>query len=202
MVVAARISYIRSLLSHGAKVVCTVSLNRVTCVEKVKVIVDPAIHVCTVQPGAEMMLDYLEHSSTTAHVADRGHKHSKGQSEIVFYISRPSSKQSGSAMNVPRNATMVREQPQPFVDAVELVGEWERLPDSGWRAMHMRFEAFRIRDAYSQGPPRLGGRHEVHDPQLQTMLVEIWPTIKHSLRQYGFDLRRVKEACHRHAGVF
>jgi hypothetical protein len=109
MVVAARIAYVRKLLEFGAKVSCSISFNPTTQVEKVRLLIDPTVHIdADWQVGAAIALDYLECASVHARIADRGHRHSSGISEVVFLITRavevlhnPSRLTSGPTAQVP-----------------------------------------------------------------------------------------------------
>ena len=82
-----RIAYLRGLALHGAKLTFSVSINGSTGIQKVKVVVDPREHIpmqlqyCTIS-----MLDWLLELNNTHHIADKGHRHSSGVSEVAFYI--------------------------------------------------------------------------------------------------------------------
>ena len=88
MVVANRIAYLRCLAQHGAKLTFSVSINENTGIQKVKVVVDPSQHIAMQLQFCTMgMLDWLMEICITHQVADKGHKHSSGMSEVGFYIS-------------------------------------------------------------------------------------------------------------------
>ena len=89
MVVVSRVDYCRVLLQRGAKVVCTLTSNPATAIEKVKIVIDPNVRIEPyLQTGAVFCLDHVSQASISYHVADRRHKHSSGISEVCFYISR------------------------------------------------------------------------------------------------------------------
>ena len=91
MVVLNRIAYIRKLLQFGAKVTATVSSNPESMVQTVCVFVNPGVHCDPLaQSCAAMVLDILETANRTSHIAEKGHKNSLGESEVVFYITRDS----------------------------------------------------------------------------------------------------------------
>ena len=90
MVVLNRIAYLRSLAQFGAKFVFSVSVNPVTGVQKIKVVVDPS---CTIPLDQQFctlnMLEFLAQLCFSHKVADKGHKHSSGISEVIFFITAP-----------------------------------------------------------------------------------------------------------------
>ena len=88
MVVVNRITYLRGLAQHGAKLTFSVSINGSTGIQKVKVVVDHSEHITMqVQYCTIGMLDWLLELSNTHHIADKGHRHSSGIPEVAFYIS-------------------------------------------------------------------------------------------------------------------
>jgi hypothetical protein len=105
MVVKNRLAYLRQLASQGAKLTTTVSTNPATQIEKVRIIVEPDVKVLQAcQCLTFMVLDMLSSACDIYHVADRGHRNSKGASEVVFYIShgKPATSLSpGAAVVVP-----------------------------------------------------------------------------------------------------
>ena len=90
MVVTNRVSYLRSLLMYGAKMTACISTNQDTFVQKIKLTVDPAIRVEPAHQGCILaLLDMIQSLAGHAHIADKGHKHSSGISEVVFYLPCP-----------------------------------------------------------------------------------------------------------------
>ena len=88
MVVSERLRYLRCLLSRGAKVSCSVTSNPSTGVQKIKVMVDPSVRVEPhLQMCTAMVLDIVETALHHYAVADRGHKHSSGISQVCFFVS-------------------------------------------------------------------------------------------------------------------
>ena len=88
MVVLNRVAYLRKLLLHGAKFVCTSATNAETLNEKIRIHVYPEVRVeCRYQTSASSMLDYIMAVCGSLHVADRGHRCSDGHSEVSFIIS-------------------------------------------------------------------------------------------------------------------
>ena len=89
MVVLARLNYIRQLLLHGAKVTASISSNPETSIEKIKIIISPSVRI---SPADQLcvccVLDVVERAHWEFKVADKGHKHSNGDSEVVFYVSK------------------------------------------------------------------------------------------------------------------
>ena len=75
------------LAMYGAQVSIAFSLNPKTGVQKAKVVIDPSSRV---EPNAQgcllSALDLLADMGNRYHLADRGHRHSGGKSEISFYI--------------------------------------------------------------------------------------------------------------------
>jgi hypothetical protein len=64
-------------------------VNPETQIEKLKVVVNASVQIHpALQGGAFAMLTYLEQMLHSAHVADRGHRHTDGKSEVCFFISR------------------------------------------------------------------------------------------------------------------
>ena len=89
MVVDGRIAFCRSLLRRGARFTCSVTTNPATAMEKVKLLIDSSVVVAPeLQGGAHSVLDFLATASSLYAVADRGHRHSNGISEVSFLISR------------------------------------------------------------------------------------------------------------------
>ena len=88
MVVKKRVAYLKRILEKGAKLHASFTVNAVTQVEKVKLVINPLVQVDPQkhQCGA-MVLDILEKACSRFHVADRGHKSSTGESLITFYVS-------------------------------------------------------------------------------------------------------------------
>ena len=85
MVVLNRIAYLRELAGHGAKLLFTISVNPSTGVQKFKVLCDPTVQVFEdMQFSSFAILDLLSSFNSSHRVADRGHKHSNGISEITF----------------------------------------------------------------------------------------------------------------------
>ena len=87
MVVLNRISFLRRLAELGAQCVFTVSVNSATGVQKVKVNINPSVRIpCAQQFCTLQMIEFLFSLCLTHVVSDKGHKHSNGKSEMVFYI--------------------------------------------------------------------------------------------------------------------
>lgn len=88
MVVKKRVAYLKRILEKGAKLHASFTVNAVTQVEKVKLVINPLVQVDPQkhQCGA-MVLDILAKACSRFHVADRGHKSSTGESLITFYVS-------------------------------------------------------------------------------------------------------------------
>ena len=87
MVVLNRISFLRRLAEFGAKCVFSVSVNPATGMQKIKVNVDPSVQIPTAQQFCTLqMIEFLSSLCLTHRVTDKGHKHSNGKSEVVFYI--------------------------------------------------------------------------------------------------------------------
>ena len=92
MVVARRIDHIRQLVSQGTKVVASVSGNPSTQVQRVRFVITPRARVePALQSGVCCLLDLLSNLPSGSSLADRGHKHSNGVSDVTFYITRNSS---------------------------------------------------------------------------------------------------------------
>eukprot|EP00929_Paragymnodinium_shiwhaense_P090043 TRINITY_DN50278_c0_g1_i1.p1 TRINITY_DN50278_c0_g1~~TRINITY_DN50278_c0_g1_i1.p1 ORF type:complete len:263 (-),score=24.17 TRINITY_DN50278_c0_g1_i1:594-1382(-) len=88
MVVDNRVAHIRSLVSSGVKMFSTVSMNPATNIEKIKITLDPHAQCDPrFQSASLAVLDFLDRVRCSTHVADRGHHNSRGQSEVIFYIS-------------------------------------------------------------------------------------------------------------------
>jgi hypothetical protein len=85
MVVLNRISYLRGLAQNGAKLLITLSANAQTGVQKVKVLVDPKQRSSN-QSCALGMLDLVALWHKSHKIADKGHRHTNGMSEVSFYI--------------------------------------------------------------------------------------------------------------------
>eukprot|EP00929_Paragymnodinium_shiwhaense_P026072 TRINITY_DN15585_c1_g2_i2.p1 TRINITY_DN15585_c1_g2~~TRINITY_DN15585_c1_g2_i2.p1 ORF type:complete len:315 (+),score=25.36 TRINITY_DN15585_c1_g2_i2:32-976(+) len=87
MVVANRIAYLSKLLDSGMKFVVSGATNPDQLVQKIKFHVYPAVYV---QPQdqlfAAMALDWLRSCEDKCRLADRGHKHSDGHTEVAFYL--------------------------------------------------------------------------------------------------------------------
>ncbi len=83
MVVAHHISYLRHLASLGTQIFFTVSVNLISGIQKFKIIADPTKIIplgqqhCTYE-----MLELLSRINMSHSIADKGHKHSNGQSEV------------------------------------------------------------------------------------------------------------------------
>ena len=92
MVVLNRIAYLRGLAQFGAKFIFSVSVNPVTGVQKIKVVIDPS---CTIPLDQQFctlnMLEFLAQLCFSHKVADKGHKHTSGISEVAFFITAPPS---------------------------------------------------------------------------------------------------------------
>ena len=126
MVVKNRIAYLRRLLHHKAKINVSITTNPTTGVEKVKVVVDPSTPMGVAQQLlAAATLDMLDNACLERPVADKGHKHSNGVSEVQFFLS-PMTK------NVVTSYSGVHLNPSasPFVPADSYGGKGENLEHS------------------------------------------------------------------------
>jgi len=92
MVVLNRIAYLRGLAQFGAKFIFSVSVNPETGVQKIKVVIDPSFTIPLDQQFCTLsMLEFLTQLCFSHKVADKGHKHTSGISEVIFFITAPSS---------------------------------------------------------------------------------------------------------------
>ena len=88
MVVRNRIAYLSKLARDGAKLLFTVSVNPATGVQKFRVLCDKTVQVSMdMQFSSFAMLDLLTALNLSHRVADRGHRHSNGISEVTFFAS-------------------------------------------------------------------------------------------------------------------
>ena len=100
MVVLNRIAYLRGLAQYGARLTFSVSVNASTGIQKIKVIVDPSGQIPLDEQYCTLgMLDFLTTLCATRSVADKGHKHTCGTSEVAFYITTPSTLVTQAAPN-------------------------------------------------------------------------------------------------------
>lgn len=165
-----RIDYVRGLLFHGGKLTCTVNTNPTTEIEKIKMVINPAIRVePSLQICAASLLNYVECAISTFCVADRGHRHSSGISEVIFYISRGSRTQASSSeaganslgrVGLPAAQDLPVAGAEPVsadiehhvasearpVDIRLLIGSWQAMPSMLMVSVHSKFEAFRARN--------------------------------------------------------
>ena len=87
MVVLNRVAYLRNLAQCGAKLTFSVSVNPATGVQKFKVVIDTSVQIPIEQQCCSLyMLDLLSNLCVSHRVADKGHKHTSGISEVSFYI--------------------------------------------------------------------------------------------------------------------
>eukprot|EP00933_Yihiella_yeosuensis_P010717 TRINITY_DN11752_c1_g2_i1.p1 TRINITY_DN11752_c1_g2~~TRINITY_DN11752_c1_g2_i1.p1 ORF type:complete len:285 (-),score=44.71 TRINITY_DN11752_c1_g2_i1:172-1026(-) len=142
MVVKNRIAYLKGCLSHGAKLVASVTSNPKTGIQKVKIVVDPSTRIePQKQWCANSVLDMVAHACDACHVADKGHRHSSGLSEVHFYISNaPLVSKATASMS---SATVFKSQ---CVDPFDEYYANNILPDCGERFMsslYLQFDADR-----------------------------------------------------------
>ena len=94
MVVQNRITYLKKLLEHGAKMVVTSCCNEATLIEKIRFHIYPQVQVpWEKQTFVMYALDWIAVAVDTLSVADRGHRHSDGHSEVTFFISKRGSQE-------------------------------------------------------------------------------------------------------------
>ena len=87
MVIKNRIAHLRRLLEMGAKITATVTSNPANSTEKIKLIVNPEVKIgMSHQFLVSQVLVMLDQCCDNAYVADRGHRHSNGHSEVCFYV--------------------------------------------------------------------------------------------------------------------
>ena len=123
MVVANRVAYLKRLLVSDTKLVATASANSITLNEKIRIHVYPQTHIAAMhQSFVAHILDMLLLAVDTHPVADRGHKHSDGHSEVSFVISRGSSRSAlCPGAGLPTVST------DPVTSRVDIAGSWAPL---------------------------------------------------------------------------
>ncbi len=85
MVVHARIRYLLNLLHHGAKLTAIVTSNAQTATQKVKILIDPSMRIeAKLQQCALSVLEMVQKANTEYYVADKGHMHTSGKSDVQF----------------------------------------------------------------------------------------------------------------------
>jgi hypothetical protein len=81
--------------------VVNISANPTTSNEKFRLLVDPSVYVDPAHQQCVLsVLDAIHHAAKKFHVADRGHKHSSGVSEVTFHITH-TSKVAGASLDLP-----------------------------------------------------------------------------------------------------
>jgi hypothetical protein len=87
MVILDRLVHIRTLILHGAKVMCNTACNPINKIERVRISVDPNVRIeASFQQTSLHLIDSLIQAVGVYHVADRGHRHSGGISVVTFLI--------------------------------------------------------------------------------------------------------------------
>eukprot|EP00929_Paragymnodinium_shiwhaense_P010188 TRINITY_DN11471_c0_g4_i1.p1 TRINITY_DN11471_c0_g4~~TRINITY_DN11471_c0_g4_i1.p1 ORF type:complete len:298 (+),score=50.48 TRINITY_DN11471_c0_g4_i1:101-994(+) len=121
MVVAHRIAYIKRLMQSGTYVAVSVSVNPATQVQKFKVIIDektqvhPDHQICV-----QMVIELLASMTDLFCIADKGHRHSTGRSEVLFYLTPIS--QAASCAAQPAQCDSSRQQGEHAEENLYLTG--------------------------------------------------------------------------------
>ena len=132
--------------------IASISCNPDTLVQKVKIIICPEVRIESCCQGfMHIILDMVDAAAQTGSVADKGHKHSSGQSEVCFFLSGKGlslvSKMAfrGTAWNADAS-TFLPEKPieSDLTVAPESSmpsGDWRSLPfSSGWSRIYARLQ--------------------------------------------------------------